>query len=175
MKQKRMHVRGPAQSEADFIIHVCFDDHFGSPRMFIYWRYIAAELVAAAQKEKLQPTSGSREGQERETGEGYLFTPDELHSWVIPFVPNPKYAGQKLGLRAENEAWRWMAPRGEVLPAWSKEEQLRGFDLYFTLWADVENGITRKEKIEVKSRGSDKRFPKLFIQCGERNPKKRKS
>lgn len=148
---------------------MCFDSFYfedygkRAPCMFLYRPALAAKLAASR-----PGVFGSRAGNtQKNTGFGALLTPIELMAHMVEFTPDPELESIELGERAEIVVRRLYEKRGWAVRPATKEEQIRDkFDFEVTL-----NG--HSYKIEVKSRGPDKAFPKLFVQTHERNDDKR--
>lgn len=170
-RAKKLHAHGVIECEADFYIYVLYDDFFGCPVLLIFTRANAKQAFLDAEARGDPLKFGSREGNdERDTADGYILTPEQLCARIIPFTPGGKWEKTGLGFRAEMDAWCYLQERGEVIPEWDKQKQFRGIDLYFTA-----TGTDRRMKVQVKSRGADKRFPGIFVQRAESNKNKRKS
>jgi hypothetical protein len=165
--------RGPEEAVnngVDRWLHVCYDSYFGGPTMFFYTPKRAAEEVKKAEERGDHLFGGSREGVKAyNTGYGYNIEPEKLDAKKFPFTPNLKYSHETLGKRAEHDAADWLEKVAgyAVTMKTDKTTQLQGTDL-------VAIGKDGKHyRIDVKSRGEKKGFPRLFIQTHETNPEKR--
>lgn len=159
--------QGLANSKADVVVHVCFDNYKWSeteqaPCMWIYTPKAAVEAVANKPK-----VYGSRAGSSvKNTGKGGNPTPTELGAKFVKFEIDPTLYIE-LGERGKVEAMRVYKARGwRVWLATEKEDIRQGFDF----WA---SSGQRTIKVEVKSRGEDKAYKGLFVQTHEANLDKR--
>jgi len=165
--------RGPEEaviSGVDRWLHVCYDSYFGGPVMFFYTPEKACEEIKKAKERGDHLFGGSREGVKTyNTGYGYNIEPEKLDAKRFDFVPNLKYIHETLGKRAEHDAADWLEKVAGYTVVMKKDKatQLQGTDLVAT----GKDGVSLR--IDVKSRGADKKYPRLFIQTHETNPEKR--
>ena len=184
---------GPEQSQATHYLHVCYDDYFGSPSIFIYTKASALRIIEQLQAdearlEQMQANAanglsvdtkevlglklnraflGGREGGSDNTGYGFNVTPEELNAVRHAFVPNAAYEDLELGRRAENDAEDWLVSRGwQVVRATDRETQQSGIDMFVS-----RDGV--ECAIDVKARRACYRMPRLSLQLEECNPDKR--
>lgn len=161
--------RGLEDSQADWVAHVCFDSQrfpvYGksAPCIFFYKPKIAADLAASR-----SGVYGSRKGSsETNTGFGANLLPTELSARMEEFNPDPSFASLSLGARGVAEAKKFYMNHGYTVRNASTYEDIH---YKFDFVATKEDVSIR---VEVKSRGSDKAYSKLFVQTHEANPDKR--
>ncbi len=149
-------LRGPAESRADYYIHLCF----ASQRL---WLYSRKDALAAVLGKK--PVLGSRAGaSQKNTGAGVLLLPAELKARCYGFTPNARWLKFPLGLRGEKEAAFWLQCRLWVIRPATKNEQISGVDFF----AARDNN----EWLAFDAKARDVNYSKLFVQTHEANPDK---